>query len=282
MMTLIKYIFTVLLICFILIPNWVFANDDICWQQRGEALFNCRTQQICEEYRSEKPVYNSEDFEPVSDAQTPYHNQFSRSPALDNAKRLYRENMNNIYRCWLIQSQRNALTFLENQIRQEASWQLADTLWNQITQRLQRLELSASRIGCALTDSETIHNKLNILRETTHQACIYTNYLEWVREFHQDPNNNLVDTNEVRTSFPNPEFSAIISSIEANINEEINHTFQVFPFAYQAYAEYENHFPLHFMLTVIRGDYTILRDRLYEVLMPIAQLGYKVINAMSY
>ena len=278
----IKYIFVILLGFFLVLPNWVFAADEICGQQRWEALFNCRVQQVCDPYKSEKPVYNSENFDPVSTSQTPYHNQFSRSPALDNAKRLYRENMNNIYRCWLVQSQRNALTFLERQIRQEASWQLADTLWNQISQRLQRLELSAARIWCALTDSETIHNKLNILRETTHQACVYTNYLEWVREFHQNPNNNLVDTNEVRTSFPNPEFSAIISSIEDNINEEISHTFQVFPLAYQAYAEYENHFPHHFMLTVIRGDYAILRDRLYEVLMPIAQLWYKVINAMSF
>ena len=110
--------------------------------------------------------------------------------------------MNNIYRCGLIQSQRNALEFLERQIRQEASGQLADTLGNQITQRLQRLELSAGRIGCALTDTDTIHNKLNILRETTHRTCIYVNYLEWVREYHQDPNNNISDSNEVRTAFP--------------------------------------------------------------------------------
>ena len=277
-----KYIAIFLIILTLLIPRSVFSSDDICGQQTWEALFNCRVQQVCEPYRSEKPVYNSENFDPISTSQAAYHNQFSRSPALDNAKRLYRENMNNIYRCGLIQSQRNALTFLEQQIRQEASWQLADTLWNQISQRLQRLELSAARIWCALTDGETIHNKLNILRETTHQACIYTNYLEWVREFHQNPNNNLVDTNDVRTRIPNPEFSAITWSIEASINEEISHTFQVFPLAYQAYAEYENHFPLHFMLTVIRWDYAILRDRLYEVLMPIAQLWYKVINAMSF
>ena len=278
----IRHIIIISIIIALIFPRWVFANEDICGRQQWEALYNCRVQQVCESYKSEKPVYNSEDFEPVWENQTAYHNQISRSPALDNAKRLHRENMNNIYRCGLIQSQRNALDFVEKQIRQEASGQLADTLWNQINQRLQRLELSAWRIGCALTDSETIHNKLNILRETTYQTCVYTNYLEWVREYHQDPNNNILDSNEVRTSFPNPEFSAIIWSIEDSINEEINHTFQVFPLAYQAYAEYENHFPLHFMLTVIRWDYAILRDRLYEVLMPIAQLWYKVINAMSY
>ncbi|MCH8518785.1 hypothetical protein LAT59_03425 [Candidatus Gracilibacteria bacterium] len=277
-----KYITHILLIFLLISGNIVQANEGVCGSQSGEALYNCRVQQVCEEYKSEKPVYNPEDFEPVGSSQAAYHNQIVRSPALDNAKRLYRENMGNIYKCGLIQSQRNALEFVEKQIRQEASGQLADTIGNQITQRLQRLELSAGRIGCALTDTDTIHNKLNILRETTYEACKYTNYLEWVREYHKNPNNNLIDTNDVRTRIPNPEFSAILNSIEDDINAEISHTFQVFPLAYQAYAEYENHFPLHFMLTVLRGDYSILRDRLYEVLMPIAQLGYKVINAMSY
>jgi len=258
------------------------ANDAICGSQSWESLYNCRIEQICEGFKSEKPVYNSEDFEPISESQSAYHNQLSLSPALDNAKRLYRENMGNIYKCGLIQSQRNALEFLEEQIRQEASGQLADTIGNQISQRLQRLELSAGRIGCALTDTQTIHNKLNMLRETTYEACKYTNYLEWVREYHKNPNNNIRDTNNVRTRFPNQEFSAILNNIEEDINSEISHTFQVFPLAYQAYTEYENHFPLHFMLTVLRGDYAILRDRLYEVMMPIAQLGYKVINAMSF
>ena len=273
------------MICIIvalIFPRWWFASEDICGQQQWEALYNCRVQQVCDPYKSEKPVYNSEDFEPVWESQTAYHNQISRSPALDNAKRLHRENMNNIYRCWLIQSQRNALEFVERQIRQEASGQLADTIWNQITQRLQRLELSAGRIGCALTDTDTIHNKLNILRETTYQTCTYVNYLEWVREFHQDLSNNIKDSNEVRTAFPLWEVPTILSAVENDINREIDHTFQVFPLAYQAYSEYENHFPLHFMLTVIRWDYAILRDRLYEVLMPIAQLWYKVINAMSF
>lgn len=260
----------------------VQAADDICGQSSGKSLYDCRVEYSCETFKSEKPVYNTEDFEDVSDAVPEYVGQISRSPALDNAKKLYRKNMGNIYKCALIQSQRNALEFLKTQIKQESSGQLFDVLWNQINQRLQRLEITNERVWCALTDKKTINIKLNILRETTYEACRYTNYLEWVREYHKNPNNNLVDTNNVRTTIPTQEFALIQNNIENAINAEINQTFQVFPLAYQAYSEYENNFPLHFLLEVIRWDTAILRDRLYSTLMPIAQLGYKVINAMSY
>jgi len=54
-------------------------------------------------------------------------------------------------------------------------------------QRISRLELSADTIGCVLTDRETIQNKLNILKETTHEACRYVNYLEYMKEYYTAP-----------------------------------------------------------------------------------------------
>ena len=66
------------------------------------------------------------------------------------------------------------------------------------------------------------------------------------------------------------------------IEDEIEHTYKVFPLAYSGYSDYENNFPIHFLLDIIKDDYKILRKKLYEVLMPIAQVWYKIINAMSY
>ena len=279
----IVYIVFILLTWQFLWWSSVFASENICWRQSGEALYECRVEQICETYKSEKPVYNTIDFDPISsdisiDDDIP---RTSLSLPLDKAKFIYRENMANIYKCWVIQSQRNTLNFIKRQIRLEISGQLTDVIGTQIDTRLEHLQASASDIWCSLTDPEVVYNKLNILRETTYEACKYINYLEWIREYHQNPN-NILPPDDTRDRISNPELSIILNAIEDDINAEISHTFQVFPIAYQAYVEYENHFPLHFMLTVIRWDYIVLRNRIYQVFMPIAQLGYKVINAMSY
>jgi hypothetical protein len=49
--------------------------------------------------------------------------------------------------------------------------------------------------------------------------------------------------------------SKISNDINASKNEiakEISHTYKVFPIAFQAYGEYENNFPIHVLLEVIK------------------------------
>lgn len=200
--------------------------------------------------------------------------------------------MGNIYKCAIIQSQRNALTFLSQQLQLEKSGKLSDTIGGQIKLRISRLERSSSTIGCSLTDTKTIQNKLNILRETTYEACRYTNYLEYLKGHYAKINRfqneeeyqNAYGDNakNIRENFPINQLPAMTNAIQADIAEEISHTYKVFPIAFHAYSEYENNFPIHFLLEIIRADFLILRKNLSATLMPIAQLGLKVINAMSY
>lgn len=266
--------------CSIFFQNATFA-DDTCAGQNGYSLYTCRVENICEQYKSEKPVYNSESYSSADGSEGEYHGQLDNAPALTSAKKLYRENMNNIYKCAMIQSQRNTLSTLTDMISLEASGQLGDTIWGQITERIHRLELSGETLGCSFSDEKSIQNKLNILNETSYEACKYTSYLEYLRVYYQNFANNIPE-NSTQTSFPIGQFPAMINGTQDDIAQEIAHTYQIFPYAYQAYSEYENYYPIHFMLEVIRGDFIILRQRLYETLMPMAQLAYKVINAMSY
>jgi len=68
------------------------------------------------------------------------------------------------------------------------------------------------------------------------------------------------------------ELPTIINSIETEIAQEISHSYKVFPIAYHAYSDYENNFPIHYLLEIVHADVILLKSRLYETLMPIAQL----------
>ncbi len=267
------------------------AESDVCGSQNGFSMYECRVKNICETYKSEKPVYSVEEYESADGVGSQFQNAVSHAPALDAAKALYRKNIGNIYKCALIQAQKNSLTFLLEELQREASGELNDTVGGQIDLRITRLDRTAETLGCSLTDTQTIHNKLNILRETTTEACKYVSYLEYLKA-HYAKADRFADAGQMQASygtdkkvsqkFTTGEIPAIMSDIEGQIAEEIAHTYKVLPIAFHAYSEYENNFPIHFLLAIVRADFMILRQKLKENLMPIAQLGLKVIGAMSY
>lgn len=267
------------------------AAEDVCGSQNGFSMYECRVKNVCEGYKSEKPVYSVEEYTSADGVGSQFQNAVSHAPALDAAKMLYRKNIGNIYKCALIQAQKNSLTFLLEELEREASGELNDTVGGQIDLRITRLDRTAETLGCSLTDTQTIHNKLNILRETTTEACKYVSYLEYLKA-HYAKADRFADAGQMQASygtdkkvsqkFTTGEIPAIMSDIEGQIAEEIAHTYKVLPIAFHAYSEYENNFPIHFLLEIVRADFMILRQKLKENLMPIAQLGLKVIGAMSY
>ena len=260
----------------------IYAVEDVCWSQRWYKLYECRLEKVCSEYTSEKPTYRVEDYLPAEEMSNAIEGVIQQASEFYNAKGLYRENMGSIYKCAMIQSQKNSLEFLITQLKQESSGHLSDTLEWQMNQRINRLDISAGTIWCVLTDRDTIQNKLNILRETTHEACRYVNYLEYMKEYYSLPDVIANQLGEREWGYPLTEIPESIAGIHLEISEEIAHTYKVFPIAYHSYSEYENNFPIHFLLEVIKADFKLVRNRFHETLMPIAQLGYKVINAMSY
>lgn len=262
---------------------------DVCGSQSWYGLYECRVENICRDYESDKPVYTVRDYEAADDASWEFHNSSSRAPAVETAKVIYRENMGNIYKCGIIQSQRNTLEKLSEFIRQESSGQLSDAIGGQIDQRITRLERSSVAIWCSLTDDEAIQNKLAILRETSHEACRYISYLEYTKLYYSDlsqfSSSDIIDnygTDVVTEKYASPELPKQLEWVQNEIAAEIAHTYKVFPIAYHAYSEYENNFPIHFLLEILRADFLVLRRSLYQSIMPLAQLGLKVINAMSY
>ena len=85
--------------------------------------------------------------------------------------------------------------------------------------------------------------------------CKYTSYLEYIKAFYEKTENNAVTTHQEEdtlfTITPR-ELSNEINQTKNAIANEISHTYKVFPIAFHAYSEYENNFPIHFLLEVIQ------------------------------
>jgi hypothetical protein len=125
-------------------------------------------------------------------------------------------------------------------------------------------------LQCDLTNKEDIQIKFNVLKETTYEMCKYINYLEYLKLYSKSIENTIAD--EDKEQFSNTYISKKMVNYIYKIEYEKEHTYRVFPIAYIAYSDYENNFPIHFLLNILKEDFNILRENLYTVLMPIAQV----------
>jgi len=269
----------------------VYADEvDVCETKNGYELYECRAEKVCEPYESEKPVFDTEEYLEASEYLDALDtNESSAFEVLEEVKSQYRNNIGTIYSCAMIQAQRNSLNLIEKELLGfNKSWKLDDIIGRRIDVRERKLESAAKKLECnTSTDKKSIYNKQNILKETTSEACTYVTYLEYLKEYYDNIPNVLWVNEEDATSstgaikvYSTAEIWNLITSIETSIDQEIEQTYKVFPIAFQAYTEYENNYPLHFLLEVIREDFVLLRKSLHQALMPIAQVWYKIINAM--
>jgi len=282
----------------ILACSSAYADETICETKSGYDLYECRIEKICDPYKNQEPVFTSEWYKKASEYLDSLDTQEGSAFAvLEEVKSEYRENMNTIYSCAMIQTQLNTLESLieDKLLPLEKTGQLSGIIWNRINIRSRKLNAAAEKLDCNRTNAKVIYNKENISKQTTYEACTYVSYLEYLREYYWNISNVLwldtsddtdgdsdgvADVEEVQKAYSTSQISRLIQSVDREIDTEIEHTYKIFPIAFQAYTEYENNYPLHFLLEVIREDFIILRRSFHESLMPIAQVGYKIINAM--
>lgn len=280
-----KHLFSI--ICLIAIYAWIApfssvraeGSESYCQEFAGFELYECRKESLCDPYLPKTPIYAAELYNEVAPVNA---GNINDSP-LNIAKRNYRKNMENIYKCGMLKVQKKTLENIESTFKYEQSGQLDGIIGSQIDTRIMRIDLSANRLKCSFSSENQINSKLEILWETSHQMCQYVSYLEYLKEHYSDTRNVLHELPQSDSdSFWISVIPGKINAIQAEISAEISHTYRVYPMAYKAFVQYESNYPIHFLLEVIRADFLILRKTMYETLMPIAQLGIKVINAMSY
>lgn len=199
---------------------------------------------------------------------------------------IYKENMNWLYRCSLLRTQYNSLNKLQKKLKQNAK--VKADITDKIDEYLRKIEIkmTSSEYKCKNIDKNEPYQKLQVLREATHQTCKFRFYMNYLSEYYEKTA-NLVKK-EVEKTEKSKENEYTINEIEKNLSliqkailEEINASYKVFPLAFAWYQEYENNFPIHILLLIIKQDYIVLRDMLHATLNPLNQVWYKIINAMS-
>lgn len=205
----------------------------------------------------------------------------------------YKENMNNTYKCGMISIQINSLKMLKPKLNLDKTGHIWKSLWPKIDNMIQRLEMTAKSWKCELIDKKTIYNKKSILWQTTLATCKYTFYMQYLKEYYSDTRNVVTPPSEIENENIPQELkqNAInvssleawkkMSSIQSDIDTELENAYKVFPIAFHAYSEYENNYPIHFLLELIKEDYMVFRDELHKMINPISQVWYKIVNAMK-
>ena len=270
--------------------NTGFAENESCEIESGFTLYECRVENICANYESENNVYKTENYEDADsyktstdDIQSAEGNIKTASDVFKKVKKIYRENMANIYRCAMINAQKKSLQRIkEDLIPLEKTWELDDGIGRKIEKQINKIDIQATRLNCFDTSNDDIYTKLNILKETSYETCRYRSYLEYMKEYAKIPK-NLVDTetNSEEVSYSFQYLQNELFWLQGRIKAEEEHIYDVFPVVFHAYGEYENNLAAHIMLELIYGDYFILRQKLHDTINPINQVGYKIMNAMQ-
>jgi len=218
---------------------------------------------------------------------------------LSDSYRIYEENMNDIYKCSVINIQKNAISkyllnikniWLVNNIPiftdRVTMQDRLERIWNSLLRSIEREEakLECQNLSNIKIKWEYIWDQISelVLARVTNETCIYNFYLEYLKEYYKDAENlflihkgsdeswvqfdNLLDTSE-----------KILREIDI-IKNRVN---RAFPIAFQSYLDYETYFWIHLLLRVIREDYIVMRNKMYESLSPINQVVYKIFNAMK-
>lgn len=282
-----KFISKIIIIFFtsiFLIQTQTFA-EETCELKRWYDLYKCRVENICKKYIEwKKIIFQTEDYE---EANNLWNSTLWTADNIDNAKNLYRENMNNIYKCAILQSQKNSLNLFKTKlIWIEKWWELKSKMLNKVWERINRIDSEFSRLWCKWIEKDQIVNKNAVLSQATNELCKHVSYMEYLLEYNKNIKNALwIDDESINetddTQYPVEMVSQKMLEKKTKVDEEISHSYKVFPVAFNAYSEYENNYTLHIFLELIREDFLILRDKIHQALNPINQVVYKISNAMS-
>lgn len=279
-----KKIFLTLFFVF-LISNTTFAADcesmtDIFWK------YQCRVEKVCKQYDENKKVFNPEKYKEASiyketEVWDILMVSSTEQKPIKKAVSIYKENMNSTYKCAMIWVQKNSLLNIKQKLLKfDKTWDIKKSIEPKIQELTNKLDMIWKSSSCLSIDKNTIFNKLSILRQTTYLTCDFSFYWEYLKEYYKDLNNSTENKKWENKEYSITQTAKMLDNIQNGISNEVNQAYKTFPLAFNAYSEYENNFPIHFLLELIKEDYNILRNKLHETINPINQVVYKISNAM--
>lgn len=258
-------------------------------------LYECRVANLCKPCSWEwaKKIFTTTPYEEAKEYML--SNRLASYNLIDpfyEVQKIYKENMNSIYKCVLIDIQERWLEKLEQIISStDKTWFVKKELQTKISSEKSKLMTKKSTLSCGWAwednSKETLIKK-EVLDQVSLEFCTYSYYLLYLREFYTKNQNllwisdeELENTSAENKDYTVNEITAWSEAINNAIDSELIRINKVFPLAYYAYSEYEDNYILHLLLTLIKQDYVIARDQLAKVLWPINQVAYKIKDAMK-
>ena len=283
-----KIISTILLSFFIFnifSINIVSAEEEtsLCWAKKWKDRYDCQVKNYCEIYKKQwKNTFKWEDY--FSNTKTWVENLFTK------AKKLYRENQNSIYACWVIKLQENSYNLVQKKLvkQLDKTWILTSRITQKLELKVKKLKSIAKQKKCQISSNKeewnSLQSKKDLLNESSYEYCKYSFYLDYLKNHYNNIQNANKDFLKAKKwdSFKIWQIAALQNKITQDIIDEENHSAKIFNLAFSTYIDYENNFPVHILLELIKEDFYVLRRKLHEAISPINQVVYKISNAMSF
>lgn len=293
-MNLKKIITSFILIIVILWDITIFAKEsDLtkCIEKKDYELYKCQVSNIClkqEYWKNAKKVVALDKFY-EKDISYDKIKDWTIIPKLleeslwniEKAKILYRENQNKIYKCAIINSQISEFENIKEILNSTDKTGILKEIIKKLDAKKKKLEKIAKNKCIITTESSNRKKQIKkiVLDQSTLELCNYRYYLEYL--------DNRTEEN-IKDSFPKGKnyvsykyITELISKKKSEIKKEIDHSFKLYPLAFESYIQYDSFLKIHILLELLKADYRVFRNKLYLALRPINQLVYKIINAQS-
>jgi hypothetical protein len=237
-----------------------------------------------------------------SDALKQYQDQINLSAgtlplgtSLEQAGIVYRERMNTIYACAVLNTKLRIHKKLMKQFTPSGS-----NIINRLETTSRQISSRLRDAGCRdLSDSgkegAELSLKRSLIRDTTLEYCNYRHYLSYTD---YNVTNRIGDVIRAETAAkkwptqPQTGSASLLLPLTDNIAQELSNfaarstaeialTRGVFTEAFEAFREFDRNYASHVLMILIEDRYRVIREYLRDTMNPIGQVIYQASNATS-
>jgi hypothetical protein len=205
---------------------------------------------------------------------------------LEGARIMYRTRLNSLFACGIIASRIDSIKTLKELISKKIKNKDSE-IYQKLRKEVEKLEKKNNELKCNVEKSDGKKEEMivNIINSSSHQYCHYRHYLNYLES-------NISDINQAQTiesgigegdgtSISTNMSSWVASSnrYSLDITREITRADTTLPKAIRSWAEMDQTYGVHILLTLIYDDYIRLRTTLSNYMNISSQLYQKVNNA---
>lgn len=195
---------------------------------------------------------------------------------------MYKERMNALYACAVLNTKHKIHTRLEKQFHPEGT-----NIVRNLERSTQQIESQMKQRGCKNVSKEEVEGselsmKRSLIRSATMEYCNYRHYLKYVDDNVKNQLSRVIqnedklraqrqaDPDAPLERFPSSESLVFaLGKVSSRAANEIAHTQRVFDDAFDAYRDFEQTYASHILMILIEDRYLMIREYLRDTMNPI-------------